>query len=236
MQIQTIPHAPHIERHFAASETVRDVVIGMSDGLTVPFALAAGLSGTVSQTGIVVIAGLAEIAAGSIAMGLGGYLAARTDRDHYRSEREREMRETVELPEKERDEVAEIFRGYGMSDEDIAPVVNAIASDQRRWVDFMMKFELGFEEPDPKRARNSAITIAFSYVLGGLVPLAPYMLMAELYPALTLSVAVTLVALFIFGFVKGRLTGISPWRGGLQTVAIGGLASAAAFGLARWIS
>jgi VIT1/CCC1 family predicted Fe2+/Mn2+ transporter len=208
----------------------------MSDGLTVPFALAAGLSGTVSQTGIVVIAGLAEIAAGSIAMGLGGYLAARTDRDHYVSEREREIRETVELPDKEREEVAEVFRGFGMAEVDIAPVVAAITSNQKRWVDFMMRFELGFEEPDPKRARNSAATIAISYVLGGLVPLAPYMLIRELYSALSVSVYVTLVALFLFGFVKGRLTGISPWRGGVQTVVIGGLASAAAFGLARWIS
>jgi vacuolar iron transporter family protein len=207
----------------------------MSDGLTVPFALAAGLSGTVHSTEIVVIAGLAEIAAGSIAMGLGGYLAARTDRDHYLSEREREFRETVELPEKETQEVADVFRGYGMPEADLAPVVKAICSDQKRWVDFMMRFELGFEEPDPKRARNSAATIAISYVLGGLVPLAPYILVSELYQALTVSVGVTLVALFIFGYVKGKLTGISPLRGGLQTVIIGGLASAAAFGLAKAI-
>jgi VIT1/CCC1 family predicted Fe2+/Mn2+ transporter len=211
-------------------------VIGMSDGLTVPFALAAGLSGTVHSTEIVVIAGLAEIAAGSIAMGLGGYLAARTDRDHYLSEREREFRETVELPEKETEEVADVFRGYGMPEADLAPVVKAICSDQKRWVDFMMRFELGFEEPDPKRARNSAATIAISYVLGGLVPLAPYILVNELYRALSVSIGVTLVALFVFGYVKGRLTGISPLRGGLQTVIIGGLASAAAFGLAKAIS
>ncbi len=230
-----MPTVPHVETHFEASATVRDVVIGMSDGLTVPFALAAGLSGTVSQTSIVVIAGLAEIAAGSIAMGLGGYLAARTDRDHYLSERDREIRETVELPDKEREEVADVFRGYGMSETDIAPVVNAICADQKHWVDFMMKFELGFEEPDPARARNSAATIAVSYVVGGLVPLAPYMLLPDLYRALTVSVAVTLVALFIFGYVKGKMTGISPLRGGLQTVIIGGLASAAAFGLAKWI-
>src|SRR5690349_21761516 len=205
------PHTHHVETHFEASASVRDVVIGMSDGLTVPFALAAGLSGTVSQTSIIVIAGLAEIAAGSIAMGLGGYLAARTDRDHYLSEREREIRETIELPDKERDEVADVFRGYGMSEEHITPVVEAIAADQKRWVDFMMRFELGFEEPDPRRARNSALTIALSYIVGGLVPLGPYMLMPDLNSALKLSVAVTLVALFIFGFVKGKLTGISPW-------------------------
>jgi len=231
-----MPSTPHVEKHFAASETVRDVVIGMSDGLTVPFALAAGLSGAVASTNIVVVAGLAEIAAGSIAMGLGGYLAARTDRDHYRSEREREIRETVEVPEKETDEVADVFRGYGMSEQDIAPVVRAVCAGQKRWVDFMMRFELGLEEPDPSRARNSAATIAVSYILGGLVPLAPYMLVRQLYSALSISVVLTLLALFAFGYVKGRLTGISALRGGLQTVTIGGLASAAAFGLARWIS
>ncbi len=232
-----MPTAPHTEKHFEASETVRDVVIGMSDGLTVPFALAAGLTGTsVANPHLVVIAGLAEIAAGSIAMGLGGYLAARTDRDHYESEKLREIRETVELPEKEREEVADVFRGYGMSEEAIAPVVDAIAADQKRWVDFMMRFELGFEEPDPKRARNSAVTIAASYIAGGLVPLAPYMVTGDVFTGLTFSMAVTLVALFIFGFVKGRLTGIHPLRGGLQTLVIGGLASAAAFGLAKLIS
>ena len=230
-------HVPHVEKHFQASDTVRDVVIGMSDGLTVPFALAAGLTGTaVATSKLVVIAGLAEIAAGSIAMGLGGYLAARTDRDHYESERLRELHETVELPQKERDEVAEVFRDFGMAEEDIRPVVEAISADQKRWVDFMMRFELGFEEPDPKRARNSAATIAASYIVGGLVPLSSYMLMENLTTALLASVGVTLIALFIFGYVKGRLTGISPLRGGLQTVTIGGLASAAAFGLARWIS
>ena len=227
----------HSEQHFEASATVRDVVIGMSDGLTVPFALAAGLTGTVAATSkLVVIAGLAEIAAGSIAMGLGGYLAARTDRDHYESERQREIRETVEMPDKETQEVADVFRGYGMSEQDLQPVVKAICADQKRWVDFMMRFELGFEEPDPLRARNSAVTIALSYILGGLVPLSSYMAVDNLHTALRFSVAVTLAALFIFGYVKGRLTGIAPLRGGIQTVVIGGLASAAAFGLARWIS
>ena len=215
----------HVESHFEASDTVRDIVIGMADGLTVPFALAAGLTGTVAATSkLVVIAGLA------------GYLAARTDRDHYESERARELRETVELPQKERDEVADVFRGFGMSEEHIKPVVDAISADEKRWVDFMMRFELGFEEPDPLRARNSAITIAVSYILGGMVPLSSYMLVDNLHTALLASVAVTLLALFAFGYVKAKMTGISPFRGGLQTVVIGGLASAAAFGLARWIS
>jgi VIT1/CCC1 family predicted Fe2+/Mn2+ transporter len=232
-----MPTTPHVETHFEASETVRDVVIGMSDGLTVPFALAAGLTGIATATSkLVVIAGLAEIAAGSIAMGLGGYLAARTDREHYHSELAREYRETVELPEREREEVAEVFRGYGISEAQLTPVVDAIVSDQKRWVDFMMRFELGFEEPDPKRARNSAATIAASYIVGGLVPLSPYMVVTSLTTALLTSIAVTLVALFLFGYFKGRLTGINPLQGGLRTVFIGGLASAAAFGIARWIS
>src|SRR3954465_1519450 len=204
-------HAPHTEAHYEASESVRDVVIGMADGLTVPFALAAGLSGTVSNTTIIVVAGIAEIAAGSIAMGLGGYLAARTDRDHYLSEIDRETRETVELPDKEREEVAEVFRGYGMSDADISPVVEAIASDQKRWVDFMMRFELGLEEPDPKRARNSAATIAASYVAGGFIPLPPYILFHTAHIALVVSVAVTLVALAVFGYIKGHYTGARPF-------------------------
>jgi VIT1/CCC1 family predicted Fe2+/Mn2+ transporter len=231
-----MPATSHVEKHFEASETVRDVVIGMSDGLTVPFALAAGLTGAVAATHVVVIAGLAEIAAGSIAMGLGGYLAARTDRDHYESERRREEWEAEHLPEKEREEVAEVFRDYGMAEEAIAPVVAAISADRKRWVDFMMRFELGFEEPDPLRARNSAVTIALSYILGGLVPLTPYMLAGDIFTGLRISVVVTLAALFVFGYIKGKLTGIAPLRGGLQTVIIGGLASAAAFGLARWIS
>jgi vacuolar iron transporter family protein len=235
-----MPSVEHVEKHFTATAAVRDIVIGMSDGLTVPFALAAGLTGALAYSAkgpaIIVTAGLAEIAAGSIAMGLGGYLAAKTDSEHYASELDREYRETVELPEVEIEEVAKVFREYGLSEQQMQPVVTAITSSQKRWVDFMMRFELGFEEPDPRRARNSAVTIAVSYVLGGLVPLAPYILMRELYSALGVSVCVTLVALFLFGFVKGRLTGISPWRGGVQTVAIGGLASAAAFGLARWIS
>jgi VIT1/CCC1 family predicted Fe2+/Mn2+ transporter len=230
-----MPITPHIEKHFEATETVRDIVIGMADGLTVPFALAAGLSGTVSAANIVVIAGLAEIAAGSIAMGLGGYLAARTDLEHYISELKREWRETKELPDQEAEEVAGMFRQFEMSDAQVAPVVDAIRADRKRWVDFMMRFELGLERPDPKRARRSAATIAASYVLGGLVPLLPYMIVASISTALLLSVSVTLVALFAFGYVKGRFTGLPPLRGAIQTTVIGGLAAGAAFGIARLI-
>jgi len=231
-----MPATPHIEKHFTATETVRDIVIGMSDGLTVPFALAAGLSGAVASTGIVVTAGLAEIAAGSIAMGLGGYLAAQTDREHYAAEQERELREIQQTPEQEEAEVAGVFRGYGLDDKQIAPVVAAIRADRGRWVDFMMHFELGLETPDPARARISALTIAVSYIVGGLIPLASYILLSNILTALWVSVGITLAALFVFGYVKGRFTGINPWRGGLQTVVTGGLAAATAFAIARLIS
>jgi len=226
----------HVERHFTATAAVRDIVIGMSDGLTVPFALAAGLTGAVASTAIVVTAGFAEIAAGSIAMGLGGYLAAKTDSEHYASERQREIRETVELPEVETEEVVKVFRSYGLSPAQMEPIVAAITSDQSRWVDFMMRFELGLEEPDPARAGRSAGTIAASYVVGGLVPLAPYIFMNQVHSALRVSVAVTLLALFVFGSIKGHYTGVKPWRAGSQTVIVGGLAAAAAFLIARLIS
>jgi len=228
-----MPVTSHIEKHFTATATVRDIVIGMADGLTVPFALAAGLSGAVASSGLVVTAGLAEIAAGSIAMGLGGYLAAKTDLEHYASERLRELRETQHIPEREAEEVSEIFRGYGLRDEQIAPLIETLQANPTQWVDFMMRFELGLEEPDPTRARISAWTIALSYVVGGLIPLLPYMVFSDILTALWWSVAVTPVALFVFGYVKSGYTGVLPWRGGFQTVLVGGLAAAAAFGIAR---
>lgn len=231
-----MPATPHVEKHFTASDTVRDIVIGMSDGLTVPFALAAGLSGAVASTLLVVTAGFAEIAAGSIAMGLGGYLAAKTDREHYAAELEREKREIRQVPETEREEVASVFRDYGLHDDQVGPVLSALCSDPNRWADFMMRFELGLEAPDPARARRSAFTIALSYVAGGIIPLAPYLFVHSIPAALYVSVAVTLGALFVFGYVKGHFTGIRPLRGGLQTVFIGGLAAGAAFAIARLIS
>src|SRR6478736_8512260 len=179
-----MPQTPHIEKHFTSGELVRDIVIGMSDGLTVPFALAAGLSGAVASSSIIVTAGLAEVAAGAIAMGLGGYLAARTDVEHFNSERAREERETEEMPEKEAAEVADVLRSYGLEGDQVASVVQSICADKKRWVDFMMRFELGLEEPDPKRASRSAFTIAASYVIGGLVPLAPYFLFRSAHQAL----------------------------------------------------
>ena len=231
-----MPQTRHIERHFTASDAVRDTVIGMSDGLTVPFALAAGLSGAVASSSVVITAGLAEIAAGSIAMGLGGYLAAKSDAEHYRSEREREQREVVEVPEEERREVAAIFRSYGVTDEQAAPLVEALSRRPRKWVDFMMRYELGLDKPDPGRALRSALTIAGAYVAGGLVPLSPYVFASGVRAALPVSVALTLAALVVFGYVKGHFTGARPLRSALQTALIGGLAAAAAFAIARAIS
>ena len=230
-----MPPTPHAEKHFTASETVRDVVIGMADGLTVPFALAAGLSGAVADPGLVVTAGLAEVAAGAIAMGLGGYLAARTDAEHYAAEKAREEREADEMPAEETAEVAAVFEGYGLPAETVGAVVAAITADRARWVDFMMRFELNLDEPDPRRARRSALTIAGAYVAGGLVPLAPYFVLPTIRDGLVGSVAVTLLALLVFGYVKGRFTTARPVRSAWQTVAVGGLAAAAAFGIARLV-
>ena len=226
----------HVEEHFTAGQSVRDVVIGMSDGLTVPFALAAGLTGAIASSHIVITAGLAEIAAGSIAMGLGGYLAARSDAEHYGSELARERLEVIEKPEVEKREVAEVFVAYGLTSEEAAPVVEALSRRPEAWVDFMMKFELGLEKPEPHRALQSALTIAGAYVVGGLVPLFPYMVEGNARAALPFSAVVTLIALLVFGFVKGRFTGVSPARSAWQTALIGSIAAAAAYVIASAIS
>ena len=230
-----MPQTPHTERHFTSSEVVRDIVIGMSDGLTVPFALAAGLTGAIAQTGIIVTAGLAEIAAGSIAMGLGGYLAAKSDAEHYAKEREREKREVAEIPHEEMREVAEVFQAYGLTEDETWPIVQALKRQPQNWIDFMMRFELGLEKPDPRRALVSAVTIAGAYIAGGLIPLAPYIFTSASSTALLISVVLTLVALFIFGFVKGHFTGTKPLRSALQTALIGSVAAGAAFGISRLI-
>lgn len=236
MRQSSIAELPHEERHFTASDAVRDVVIGMSDGLTVPFALAAGLSGAVAASRLVVTAGLAEIVAGSIAMGLGGYLAAKSEAEHFANELRREQTEIREKPEAEIAEVCAVFERYGLAPDESQRVARSLSTRPEAWVDFMMRFELGLEEPDPRRAIKSATTIALAYVTGGLIPLAPYMLTANASEALAPSVGLTLVALLVFGFVKGRFTGAAPWRSALQTAVIGGLAAAAAFGIARAIS
>ena len=231
-----MPQTPHSERHFTGSATVRDLVIGMSDGLTVPFALAAGLSGAVDTTRIIVMAGLAEIAAGAIAMGLGGYLAAQSEDEHYHAERQRELTEVTEKPEAEVTETAEVFRSYGVTEEESRPIVDALRRRPEAWVDFMMRFELGLEQPDPRRAVLSALTIAGAYIVGGCIPLGPYILLATASAALGASVAITLVALGVFGYVKGHFTGTPPWRSAMQTVLIGGVAAGVAFVIARAIA
>jgi vacuolar iron transporter family protein len=229
--------AAHVERHFTASELVRDIVIGMSDGLTVPFALAAGLSGiATATTSVVVTAGLAEIAAGSIAMGLGGYLAAKSDAEHYASEKTREEAEIVTLPHVEREEVAEVFREYGLEPAHIEPILQAFEKNHPAWVDFMMRFELGLEEPNPRRALQSATAIAGAYIAGGMIPLAPYMAVNDKRDGLFLSIAVTAVALFVFGYIKGHFTGTRPIRSAMHTSLVGGLAAAAAFLIAQRFS
>lgn len=226
----------HKEGHFESSKVVRDVIIGLSDGLTVPFALAAGLSGAVASSRIVVLAGLAEIAAGSIAMGLGGYLAARGDAEHYVSERQREEREIVERTHDEEEEIFEIFEQYSVDRESAAPVLNALKRNPTAWVDFMMRFELGLEEPEPNRAYRSALTIAASYIAGGFVPLLPYMLVSHNSAALKPSVLITLFALAIFGALKGKLVGTGWLRSAIQAITIGGAAAAAAYFLAHLLN
>lgn len=229
------PSDHHSEKHFTAGDTVRDIVIGMSDGLTVPFALAAGLTGAIAQTDLIVTAGVAEIAAGSIAMGLGGFLAARSDIEHYRSEQLREEREIQVIPDQEADEVREIFASYGLNEEESASVIASLRKRPADWVKFMMRFELGLEAPAPGRAWRGALTIASAYIVGGLIPLFAYMTTDDVQLALKWSAGSTFVALAVFGGVKGYFTGVPFWRSAWQTTFVGGLAATAAFAIARWI-
>lgn len=226
-------HLHHEELHLQSSDLLRDVVIGMSDGLTVPFALAAGLSGAVESTSIIVIAGIAEIAAGSIAMGLGGYLAGKTEQDHYASEEKREYYEVDHLYEREIAETREFFANIGLSEEVQEKATREIAKDKDKWVEFMMKYELGLDKPDPKRATKSALNIGLSYIVGGLVPLSPYFFVTDPLSGLEISAIVTLLCLFIFGWFKSKMTGIPPFTGSLKVMLIGALAAGAAFGVAK---
>lgn len=225
-------HDHHEEEHLQSSDLLRDVVIGMSDGLTVPFALAAGLTGAVTDSSIIVIAGIAEIVAGSIAMGLGGYLAGKTEQDHYSSELSREYAEVEKVPEMEKKEVREFFENIGLSEELQIKATEEIAKDKKQWVDFMMKFELGLDKPDPKRATKSALNIGLSYAIGGIIPLSPYFFIDDSREALKFSAVATLICLFIFGFFKSKITGIPVFSGALKVMLIGALAAAAAFGVA----
>lgn len=225
----------HKEEHLTSSEILTDIVIGMSDGLTVPFALAAGLSGAVKDVHLIVVAGIAEIAAGSIAMGLGGYLAGKTEEDHYASELRREYDEIERLPEVEKEEVRVFFEGLGLSKEVQDKAVAELIKDKHRWADFMMKHELGLDKPDPRRAGKSAFNIGISYVIGGLIPLSPYFFVNDGISGLKISAIVTLICLFVFGYFKSRLTGTSPLNGALKVMLIGALAAGCAFGIAKLI-
>jgi VIT1/CCC1 family predicted Fe2+/Mn2+ transporter len=226
-------HHDHLETHLKSSAALRDIVIGMSDGLTVPFALAAGLSGVVSSSNIIVIAGIAEIAAGSIAMGLGGYLAGKTEQDHYKSEKRREYDEVENLRHREIEETKEFFANIGLSPQLQQQATEEISQDKDRWVDFMMKYELGLEKPDPKRATKSALNIGLSYIAGGIIPLSPYFFISDSSEALKISAIATLGCLFVFGFFKSKITGIAPLWGALRVTLIGAMAAAAAFGVAK---
>jgi len=228
-------HHEHIESHLKSSALLTDIVIGMSDGLTVPFALAAGLSGAVDNSSIIIIAGIAEIAAGSIAMGLGGYLAGKTEQDHYNSEVKREYDEVKNLRHREIEETKEFFANIGLSEELQDKATEEISRDTDRWVDFMMKYELGLEKPDPKRATNSALNIGLSYIAGGIIPLSPYFFIQDATIALEYSVIATLICLFVFGYFKSKITGINPWKGAIRVMLIGAMAAGAAFGVAKMI-
>lgn len=225
----------HHEHHLKSSDLLTDIVIGMSDGLTVPFALAAGLSGAVDSTNVIILAGIAEIAAGSIAMGLGGYLAGKTEQDHYNSELKREYWEVDNKTADEENEVRAFFNEWGLSKEVQDKAVQEITKDKDLWVKFMMKHELGLDEPDSKRARKSAFNIGFSYIVGGFVPLSPYFFVENSITGLKISVAITLICLYIFGAFKSKLTGVSPFTGGLKVLMIGAAAAAVAFAIAKLI-
>lgn len=230
-----LPHHAHQEEHLSSSATLTDIVIGMSDGLTVPFALAAGISGAVQGTSLIIIAGLAEIAAGSIAMGLGGYLAGKTAIDHYNSELKREYEEVEKLPHVEKQEVRDFFSSLGLSEDVQEKAVEEVTKDKKKWVDLMMKYELGLDKPDPKRARTSAFNISMSYVVGGLIPLSPYFFFSNSLEGLKISAVITLIALFVFGYFKSKVTGVNALGGAFRVMIIGAVAAGCAFGIAKLI-
>jgi VIT1/CCC1 family predicted Fe2+/Mn2+ transporter len=231
-----ICHMIHPESHLRNSDFITDVVIGMSDGLTVPFALAAGISSAVSSNDIVITAGIAEIIAGSIAMGLGGFLAGKTEMEHYQSELNREIDEVEKVPEKEKEEIREIFQQYGFSEKTQEMMVVELSGNKNKWVDFMMRFELGLEQPDSLRATKSALTIGISYIVGGIVPLLPYFFTRSPIEGLKLSAIITLICLFVFGYFKSKATGQPLLSGAVKVMLIGAVAASAAFLVAKLFS
>jgi VIT1/CCC1 family predicted Fe2+/Mn2+ transporter len=233
MKQQVVTQVTHKEEHLRSSDFITDIVIGMSDGLTVPFALAAGLSGAVQSNSVVITAGIAEIVAGSIAMGLGGYLAGKTEQEHYQSELKREYDEVKNIPEKEKEEVKLVFAQYGLNEPAQNTIVDELVKDKDKWVDFMMKYELGLEKPDANRARYSAATIGISYITGGLIPLTAYFFTQTPYQGLWISALLTVICLFVFGYFKSKVTGQPPLKGALKVTLIGITAAAAAFLVAK---
>jgi VIT1/CCC1 family predicted Fe2+/Mn2+ transporter len=231
-----VSKSAHKEEHLRSSDFITDIVIGMSDGLTVPFALAAGLSGAVHSNSVVITAGIAEIVAGSIAMGLGGYLAGKTEQEHYQAELEREYNEVGNVPEKEKEEVKEVFALYGLNASTQNIIADELAKNKDKWVDFMMKYELGLEKPDVNRARNSAATIGISYVIGGLIPLTAYFFTQTPYQGLFVSAILTIICLFLFGYFKSKVTGQPPLKGAFKVTLIGITAAAAAFLIAKTVN
>jgi VIT1/CCC1 family predicted Fe2+/Mn2+ transporter len=226
----------HQEAHVKQPTFLKDIVIGLSDGITVPFALTAGISGAVTNNDIIITAGIAEICAGAIAMGLGGYLAGKTEEEHYYNELEREYQEIKNLPEVEKQEVKEVFAKYGLSAETQDKVADELAKNDKQWVDFMMRYELGLEEPEKGRATNSARNISLSYIVGGTIPLLGYVFTANPGNGLRDSSIFTILCLLLFGYFKSKVTGQNPFTGALKTTGIGILAAASAFAIAYWFN
>lgn len=226
----------HHETHVTSSDIVRDIIIGMSDGLTVPFALTAGLSGVLDTNHLIIVSGLSEIAAGCISMGLGGFLAGQTEIEHYDAELKREYEEVETVPDRERKEVEDIFIEMGVDKELSRQVTLQISQDKHKWVDFMMRFELGLDKPDKNRAYQSAVTIALAYLAGGFIPLLPYLLTSDNQHGFYWSCVITILALLVFGYSKSRVTGQPLLKGTLKVAFTGILAAAAAYTIAKLIS
>ena len=222
------------EKHFNGSQALSDIVLGMSDGLTVPFALAAGLSSALHDNNLIVTAGLAEVAAGSIAMGLGGYLAAKTSAEHYNNERQREAYEIEHMPEAEEQEVDDALVVYGISKDTRLKFIEDLKQNKENYIEFMMRFELGLERPNPNQAYKSGLVIALAYVAGGIIPLVSYWHTRTPNDGLIWSSVSTGVVLLVFGYFKSKLTGQNPIWGAVRVCFISAVAAGAAYLLAKF--